>query len=63
MPGELEEDIGQQRGGGVSAGEEDVDEFETQGDGGANSFREFVKKDVSAVWVRGGRAFLLSGRF
>lgn len=43
MPGELEEDIGQQRGGGVSAGQEDVDEFETQGDGGANSFREFVK--------------------
>ena len=61
VPGELEEDIGQQRGGGVSTGEEDVDEFEAQGDGGANSFSEFVKKDVSAVWVRGGRAFLLSG--
>ena len=62
MPGELEEDIGQQRGGGISAGEEDVDEFETQADWGADSFREFVKEDVSAVWVRGERAFLPSGR-
>ena len=62
MPGELEEDIGQQRGGGVSAGEEDVDEFEAQGDGGANSFREFVKEDISAVWVGGGRFLLFSGR-
>ena len=63
MSGELEEDIGQQGGGGVSAGEEDVDEFETEGDGGADPFREFVKEDVSPAWVRGRQVLLLSGGF
>ena len=61
MPGELEEDIGQQGGDGVSAGEEHVDEFETEADGGAHPFCEFVKEDVSAVWVLGGQVLLLSG--
>lgn len=62
MPGQLEEDIRQQDGGGISAGEKDVDYFKTEDDRGANPFREFVKEDVSAVWAFGGRVLLLSGR-
>ena len=61
VPGELEEDVGQQGGGGISTGEEDVDEFETESDGGANPFREFVEEDVSALWVLGRLVLLLSG--
>ena len=61
VPGELEEDVGQQGGGGVSAGKEDIDEFETQSDGGANPFREFVEEDVSALWVLGRWVLLFGG--
>ena len=62
VPGELKEDVGQQGGGGVSAREEDVNEFETEADGRAITFGEFIKEDVSAVWVCWERIFLLSGR-
>ena len=62
VPGELKEDVGQQGGGGVLAGEKDVNEFETEADGGANTFGEFIKEDVSAMWVCWGRILLLPGR-
>ena len=62
MSGELEEHIGQQRGPAVSTAEEDVDEFEWDADARPIPFREFVKEDVSAVGVLGGRVLFLCSR-
>lgn len=54
MAGKLEEDIGQERCGGITAGEEDIDELKAQGHRVTNLLGKFVKEYISAIGRGGG---------
>ena len=53
MAGEVVEGPAEQTGGGVAAGEEDVEELAAEFDGVAGRFDEFGEEDVFVAALRG----------